>query len=101
MTKRSKWLSVEVGKVLATRRNELKVTQAELAKTLRIQRTSVSNIESGKQVMMIDLFYDICSALNLSPIATLEEASHYKEHTMAEMEPLSEINQLVKDGNVG
>lgn len=74
MSKKSKWLSVSVGKLLATRRTELRLTQAQVAKSLRIQRTSVSNIESGKQVLLLDVFYDICQVLKTSPVAILDNA---------------------------
>jgi|GEM_PF-2351710 len=74
MSKKSKWLSSSVGELLAARRKGLGLTQAEVAKSLRIQRTSVSNIESGKQVLLLDVFYDICQMLKISPVEILDNA---------------------------
>lgn len=67
-------LSVAVGALLAHQRRELHMTQAQLADKLRVQRTSISQIESGRQVLLLDLYYELCRLLSLSPVATLDSA---------------------------
>lgn len=77
-----------MGKILADRRQELGLTQSSVAAKLRIQRTSLSNIESGKQVLVLDVFYNLCEILKLSPAQVLDMASHSED-------PLTELANIV------
>lgn len=90
MVKQERWLSIAVGKILADRRQELGLTQSSVATKLRIQRTSLSNIESGKQVLLLDVFYNLCDILKLSPTRVLEKASHSQD-------PLTELANIVNN----
>src|SRR5258708_38354074 len=54
-----------IGEQLKKRRREFKLTQQELAETLGIERTSVTNIESGTQKPPLHLLYQFCYVLNL------------------------------------
>jgi transcriptional regulator with XRE-family HTH domain len=74
MSEQGRWLSRAVGELLAARRNELGLTQEKVAQSMRIQRTSLSNIESGKQVLLLDVFYDLCKELSVSPTDILDNA---------------------------
>ena len=90
MVKQEKWLSIAVGKILADRRQELGLTQKSVAAKLRIQRTSLSNIESGKQVLLLDVFYNLCGILNVSPAEVLDMALYSKD-------PLTELANIVNN----
>jgi len=90
MVKQAKWLSIAVGKILADRRQELGFTQSDVAARLRIQRTSLSNIESGKQVLLLDVFYNLCEILSVSPAEVLDIASHSEV-------PLAELANIVNN----
>lgn len=81
-----------MGKIVADRRQELGLTQSNVATRLRIQRTSLSNIESGKQVLLLDVFYNLCGILELSPSRVLDRASQSKE-------PLTELENIVNNIN--
>lgn len=61
---KSKDLYIELGKRIKALRNENKVTQAELAEALNLQRTSITNIEAGKQSAPLHVYYNICSYFN-------------------------------------
>jgi transcriptional regulator with XRE-family HTH domain len=75
MEKQGKWLSKNVGRIFADRRTLLGLTQSEVADALRLQRTSISNIESGNQVLLLDVFYDFCQILKLDPADVINEAT--------------------------
>lgn len=90
MTERDKSLSKAVGKIFAEKRRELGYSQAKVAAQLRIQRTSLSNIESGKQVILLDIFCSLCGILDLSPSEVLDRAAHFEE-------PLAEVDRIVNN----
>ena len=57
----------DMGNRIKTRRKELNIKQAELAKILKISNTHMSSIESGKQKPSLDIFIQICKQLNVTP----------------------------------
>lgn len=89
MEKQGKWLSKNVGRILAERRGVLDLTQSEVADALRLQRTSISNIESGNQVLMLDVFYEFCQILKLDPADVINQAASSQEH-------IDEIEKIVQ-----
>ena len=64
---------VGVGSAIKTARTTAKVTQAQLATAVGLQRTSISNIEKGRQKFLLDTFYRISFALHIAPTALLED----------------------------
>lgn len=94
MSKQGKELSAAVGKILAERRDELRLTQAQVAELLRIQRTSISNIESGKQVLLLDVFYDMCEQLKIPPTEVLDRAVSQLSRSRVFID---EIKKIVED----
>lgn len=54
-----------LGERIKKRREELKLNQGELASKLQIGRTSVSNIEAGRQQPPLNVLYEICNALDI------------------------------------
>lgn len=55
----------QIGNRISARRNELNLSQYELAEMLNISNTHLSNIERGKKAPGFILFLDICTALNI------------------------------------
>lgn len=67
-----------IGERLKRRREELGLKQGQLADAVGLLRTSITNIESGRQRPPIHLLYALCAALNLEAahvLPTSEEVS--------------------------
>ncbi|HET9342868.1 MAG TPA: helix-turn-helix transcriptional regulator [Candidatus Eremiobacteraceae bacterium] len=56
-----------VGRSIAARRNAVGMSQAILASAIGLTRTSVSNIEVGRQKLLLHTFLAICIALKMKP----------------------------------
>ena len=56
----------ELGKIIQSRRKELKITQVDLALIAEISTKQLSNIEQGKVSTTIDMLSKICETLGLS-----------------------------------
>lgn len=54
-----------LGERIRTRREELKLSQVELSEKAGLGRSSISNIEKGRQSPPLAVLYQICSALNI------------------------------------
>jgi transcriptional regulator with XRE-family HTH domain len=54
-----------IGDRIRQGRKELKLTQAELAQRMGFERTSITNIESGKQHTPLHLLYKLCAMLEM------------------------------------
>jgi transcriptional regulator with XRE-family HTH domain len=67
-----------IGARLREQRLAVGLSQAQLAERIGMLRTSITNIESGRQRVPIHVLYDICEALSVSVHAVLpvqEEAA--------------------------
>jgi transcriptional regulator with XRE-family HTH domain len=60
-----------IGKHIREEREVRGVTQKELAARVCLTRTSITNIESGKQKLLIHTLLDIARALGVEPAALL------------------------------
>ncbi len=52
------------------------VTQENLAKLVGLTRTSLTNIEKGRQKILLHTFADLASALGVRPAELLPKESH-------------------------
>ena len=77
------------GTRLREERDRSSLTQEELAKRLGIARTTIANIERGRQSVSIPVLYRLASALGVSPeillpksvgIGVAEDGSAYSEN---------------------
>jgi len=59
------------GQLIRKTREERGLTQAELAAAVSLTRASITNIESGKQKLLLHTLYDIAIALSVEPSALL------------------------------
>ncbi len=61
------WLNGEFGRVLRDRRAEAGLSQEALATAARLSRTSVVNIEAGRQGASLATVYRLADALSCEP----------------------------------
>lgn len=54
-----------IGSQIKTKRTELNLSQEDLALKVDLARTSISNIEVGRQQVTISVLYDICHELQI------------------------------------
>jgi transcriptional regulator with XRE-family HTH domain len=62
-----------IGKLIRTKRLAMKpkVTQEELARRIHLKRTSITNIEKGRQKLLVHTLFDIAAALDIPPTALI------------------------------
>ena len=64
-------LYMEFGNIVRKNRYRLKLTQDALAERVGLSRTSITNIESGRQKILLHQFFELAGALSISPQALL------------------------------
>ncbi len=62
-----------LGRAIKEARRRRKLTQAALASAVGLTRTSISNIEKGRQKILLHTFYDIAQAVAVEPAELLVE----------------------------
>jgi DNA-binding XRE family transcriptional regulator len=82
-----------IGRLVKAHRQELKVTQDQLAERVGVTRTSITNIEAGSQKLPLYLLFRICAALNLEGADLLPQLS---EVVNAEDQETVNIDGLTK-----
>lgn len=55
----------QVGERLKRERQRQNMTQSEVAESIGLLRTSITNIESGRQQPPLHVVYDLCATLNV------------------------------------
>lgn len=78
----------EVGRRIRTARKEWKLTQEELGARVSLTRTSITNIEKGRQKLLLHTLADIAHALRVEPVRLLPEGVQ---------EPERELEDALKD----
>ena len=63
----------EVGRLIRARREERAMSQAQLASAVQLTRTSISNIENGRQHLPLHTLYRVAGALSCHPHTLLPE----------------------------
>lgn len=64
-----------VGRLIRGARDEARLTQDTLASRVGLTRTSVTNIEKGRQKLLLHTFFEIANALGVAPAALLPDMS--------------------------
>lgn len=64
----------QIGNAIAEARIAARLTQAELAACVDLTRTSLVNIECGRQRLTIQMLYDLAEVLEVDPKSLLPEA---------------------------
>ena len=70
MTEREK-IYESLGKAIRARREALKLTQMELSDLVGMSRASVTNIECGRQSLLVDQLYKFAEVLTTTPAELL------------------------------
>jgi len=75
---------LHVGREIANHRANAGLSQAELAAAIGLTRTSISNIEKGRQKMLVHTLIDIADRLRISTAALLPKSgSLLLEHSFS------------------
>lgn len=64
---------VHVGRAIRQLREERGLTQTDLGTAVGLTRTSISNVEKGRQKILLHTFYDVAETLMADPAAILPE----------------------------
>jgi transcriptional regulator with XRE-family HTH domain len=86
-------LYLQLGRCIRAARKHAGLTQAELAASISLSRTSVTNIERGRQQILLHTLYDIASTLGIDPANLLPEMEPKAKESLAERIP----DDLTKD----
>lgn len=78
----------EVGRRIRQTREERGLTQEALAELVSLTRTSITNIEKGRQKILAHTLVDLATALRIAPATLLPESN-----TTAD----SELDELLKE----
>ena len=57
-----------LGRSVRTRREQLRLTQADLSARIGLSRASIANIEAGRQAVLLHQFLALAEALSLPPM---------------------------------
>jgi transcriptional regulator with XRE-family HTH domain len=95
-------LDEKIVRQIKFQRKLLGIDQIDLAKTVGLSRTSISNIERSKQSLSLELFCKISYALNTTPDSLLRTVLSDQElsvqHTDVEDEEVRDIiNSAIKE----
>jgi transcriptional regulator with XRE-family HTH domain len=86
-------LYLQLGRRIRAARKHAGLTQAELAASISLSRTSVTNIERGRQQILLHTLYDIASTLRIDPANLLPDMEPKAKEGLAERIP----DNLTKD----
>jgi len=76
-----------MGRLIRARRKKIDFTQDDLAQRVNLTRTSITNIERGRQKFQIHTLFDIARALEVSPTALIP---------LADFQELALVNEQIK-----
>jgi transcriptional regulator with XRE-family HTH domain len=89
----------KIGENIRARRKERGLSQEGLAKAVGLKRPSMSNIEKGRQNILLHTFCKIAETLNSSASALLPERAKPEPMQMPDLTSLSkEVREFVEAG---
>ena len=89
----------QVGENIRAKRKERGLSQEGLAKAVGLKRPSMSNIEKGRQNILLHTFCDIVETLGTSPSALLPDQPRSKPTEMPDLTALSKkVRAFVEAG---
>src|SRR5262249_16270464 len=80
----------KVGERIRARRKERGLSQEGLAKAIGLKRPSMSNIEKGRQNILLHTFCDIVESLDTTADALLPERTAAEPRTLPDLQAYSE-----------
>ncbi|HET6184550.1 MAG TPA: helix-turn-helix transcriptional regulator [Acetobacteraceae bacterium] len=63
-----------LGRRVRTRREQLRLTQADLSAKVGLSRASIANIEGGRQAVLLHQFLALAEALTIPPVDLIPSA---------------------------
>lgn len=85
----------EIGKRIATARLASGLTQTDLGEAISLSRTSITNIEGGRQKILIHTLFDIAAALHVDVKELLPQPTDSTE-TMTRRGSLDTLDQAAR-----
>ena len=86
-----------IGERIREARKKKYMTQARLAELVSMTRTSITNIEKGRQKLLVHTLYNLANALGVHPEDLLPaERKHHLERTLVERLP-KDLSRREKD----
>lgn len=85
-------LYADVGNRIRERRDELGLTQQALASAVGLSRTSITNIEQGRQKLLINTLFDIAETLEVSIADLLPDSENGADDDVEEMVTMAGIS---------
>jgi len=87
----------QIGENIRARRKVLGLSQEALAKAVGLKRPSLSNIEKGRQNILLHTFFDIAESLNVSPEALLPTRAAVAAAQPANLPDLANYSKEVRE----
>jgi DNA-binding XRE family transcriptional regulator len=84
----------QIGKRIKQRRIELGMTQTQLAETIGVLRTSITNIEAGRQKAPLHMIYQLCIVLSVEVATILPTKAEVTQPTTDSLKIEGEIEQV-------
>jgi len=83
-----------LGKKLKKLREDADIKQNQMAEEVDLLRTSISNIEAGRQHPPLILLYKICFILGVEPIDVLPKMSEVVKENLVDVETAHGIKKM-------
>jgi len=87
---------IELGKKIAEARRRSRITQQELGRLVGLSRTSVTNIEKGRQPVLVHMLVRISEALNINAVTLLSASKPQNEQPKGVSKSLNKYNKSVQ-----
>ena len=89
-------LDRKIGIILKQELREKGITQLEIAGSLNLSRSHLSNLLSGKRKMSLNMLYAICNILKVTPSRILLQADLKENSYPSNIERLEEVLKILK-----
>jgi transcriptional regulator with XRE-family HTH domain len=76
----------EIGQRVKAKRLKLKLTQGQLANAAGVLRTSITNLEAGRQKTPLHVLYELCAVLEIEMVELLPSRSSVMQPETVSME---------------
>jgi transcriptional regulator with XRE-family HTH domain len=97
----SKILYRQLGERLAERRTQLKLRQDDVANQIGLTRTSITNIERGRQKILVHHLYALAQALATTPSRLLPKLDEVAETRIEEFEQVRRFSETERKWILG
>lgn len=89
-----------IGSAIKSKRKEQGYTQTELANKTGMSRTSIVNIENGKQYPPVHLLWELSQALECNPVDFYPSSSNDFYDKSSQSDIVKEIRRVSKTANI-